>query len=268
MGRTAGRGLMSAVAVALVGVLAVGCPGPPPEVGPLAFSDGFGGTALNAKRWGTCHWWATPEGCTILTNDELEWYQPSQVAVADGALRLTARPGSVDAHGRHFPYVSGMVSAGRPGDRPQDRARHAFTYGRVEVRFRIPAGRGTWPAIWMLPASNAELPEIDLLEVHGQTPDRPAVTFHPADGRRQRRDVRTADLSQGWHVVTLDWAPGSLIWTIDGVERFRITGATVPDEPMYLVANLAIGGDAGPPDATTPFPATFLIDRVRIWARP
>jgi beta-glucanase (GH16 family) len=161
-----------------------------------------------------------------------------------------------------------MVSSGRGGDRPEDAARFAFTYGRVEVRFRIPRGAGTWPAIWMLPVTNEELPEIDLLEVRGQAPDLPAMTLHPTKGARQRREVRTADLSTGWHTVTLDWAPGRLVWTIDGVERFRVLGDAVPSEPMHLVANLAIGGDAGPPAATTPFPARFLIDRVRVRSLP
>lgn len=257
-----------ALTLVLVASLALtGCPGGEPEVGRLVLTDDFSGTTLGPS-WGTCHWWATPQGCTILTNDELEWYRPSQVTVRDGLLRLTAEPGSVDAHGRHFPYVSGMVSSGRGGERPEDRPRFAFTYGRVEVRFRIPRGAGTWPAIWMLPVTNGELPEIDLLEVRGQTPDLPAMTLHPTSGARQRREVRTADLSTGWHTVTLDWAPGRLVWSIDGVERFRVTGAAVPSEPMHLVANLAVGGDAGAPNGSTPFPARFLIDRVRVWARP
>ena len=256
-----------ALALVLVGSLTLtGCPGGEPEVGRLALADDFDGTTLGST-WGTCHWWG-PTGCTILTNDELEWYRPAQVTVRDGLLRLTAEPGSVDAHGRHFPYVSGMVSSGRGGDRPADRARFAFTYGRVEVRFRIPRGTGTWPAIWMLPVTNEERPEIDLLEVRGDAPDLPAMTLHPEAGKRRRREVRTADLSTGWHTVTLDWAPGRLVWSIDDVERFRVIGAAVPSEPMHLVANLAIGGDAGPPTASTPFPATFLIDRVRVWAQP
>ncbi|HMJ75056.1 MAG TPA: glycoside hydrolase family 16 protein [Iamia sp.] len=258
-------GLWAALVLVSV-LLAGGCPAEPPAVGKLRFADEFSGTTLSGK-WGTCHWWA-PDGCTILTNDELEWYQRSQVTVRDGMLRLTAQPGSVDAHGRHFPYVSGMISSGRPGDRPQDKPRVAFTYGRVEVRFRIPTGKGTWPAIWMLPVTNKPLPEIDLLEVRGDAPDLPAMAFHPASGARKRREVRTANLSTGWHIVTLDWAPKLLVWSIDGVERFRVTGAAVPSEPMYLIANLAIGGDAGTPTAATPFPARFLIDRVKIWDRP
>lgn len=263
MPRTRAPGL----AVALVGLLvAAGCSASRPASARLVFSDRFDGTDLSARRWGTCHWWA-PDGCTIETNDELEGYVASQVAVRDGALALTAVEDPVVVQDLRLPYRSGMVSTGRPGDEPTDEPRFAFTYGRVEVRFRIPRATGSWPAIWMLPASNEALPEIDLLEVHGQTPDRPAVTLHTTDGGRERRDVRTADLSTGWHTVRLDWGPGRLVWSIDGVEALRVTGDDVPSEPMYLVANLAVGADAGEPDPAT-FPATFLIDHVRVWARP
>lgn len=249
------RGLR-AVALAAAVAVAAGCPGGPPQ-GRALLDEGFSGRGLG-RGWATCHWWA-PDGCTILTNDELEWYQRSQVSVRDGALRLTAEPGAVDAHGRHFPYVSGMVSSGPSV---------AFTYGRVEARFRVPRGAGLWPAIWMLPASQEALPEIDLVEVRGARPDLPAMTFHEADGGRRRREVRTADLSEGWHTVTLDWAPGRLAWAIDGTVHLVVTGDEVPDEPMYLVANLAVGGDGGRPTAATPFPATFLVDHLTVRALP
>ncbi|HYI61123.1 MAG TPA: glycoside hydrolase family 16 protein [Acidimicrobiales bacterium] len=260
-----GRALR-ALAVAVLAFGATGCP-PPAEVGALLLDEGFPGTALARSRWGTCHWWG-PDGCTILTNDELEWYRAEQVEVRGGVLRLTARPEVTVAEGRTFPYLSGMVSSGRPGDEPTDRPRFAFTYGRVEARFRVPRGTGLWPAIWMLPVTNRSLPEIDLVEVYGHAPDRPSMTFHDSAGGRKRREVQTADLSVGWHTVVLDWSRDRLTWSIDGVDRFSVTGAQVPREPMYLVANLAVGGPAGAPTAATRFPATFLVDSVRVWAAP
>jgi beta-glucanase (GH16 family) len=254
-----------ALALVLVGALA-GCGRDPrhaaPGVGALVLHDGFDGDAL-APTWGTCHWWAT-SGCTILTNDELQWYVPERVAVRGGSLHLTATPDPVVGEGRRFPYTSGMVSSGRPGDAPADRPRFAFTYGRVEVRFRVPRGAGTWPAIWLLPTTNEALPEIDLLEVHGSAPRRPSVTLHTSDGGRERRAVDTADLSEGWHTVRLDWHPGRLTWSIDGDEAMTVRDG-VPDEPMYLVANLAVGGDAGRP-ADDALPATFVVDDVKVWS--
>ncbi len=259
--------IFAALALAALSLTVTGCPPEDMATGRLLLDERFDGAALDGERWGTCHWWA-PDECTIITNDELEWYRPEQVAVRGGALRLTARPEAVVAEGRTFPYVSGMVSSGRPGDEPADRARFAFTYGRVEARFRIPAGDGLWPAIWMLPVTNHHLPEIDLVEVYGHAPGRPSVTLHDARGGRTRREVRTADLSVGWHTVRLDWTPDRLAWSIDGTTHLVVTGAKVPRQPMYLVANLAVGGPAGPPTGATAFPATFSIDSVRVWARP
>lgn len=257
------------VALVLLVLGATGCP-PPDDGGGrgrLVLADDFSGSGLDRSRWGTCHWWG-PDGCTILTNDELEWYRPEQVAVRGGALRLTAEPRVTVVEGRTFPYASGMVSSGRPGDEPHHRPRVAFTYGRVEVRFRVPRGAGLWPAVWMLPVTNRELPEIDLLEVYGDRPDRPSMTLHDTGGGRSRREVRTADLSEGWHTVALDWAPGRLAWSIDGTVHHTVLGPTVPAEPMYLVANLAVGGPAGAPTEATRLPATFLVDDIRVWARP
>lgn len=258
---------LAAVVVAALSLTVTGCPPEDMGTGRLLLDEGFAGSSLDRTRWGTCHWWGT-DGCTILTNDELEWYRPEQVAVRDGVLHLTARPRATEAEGRTFPYASGMVSSGRPGDEPSDRARFAFTYGRVEARFRIPAGEGLWPAIWMLPVTNEARPEIDLLEVYGHAPGQPSMTLHDSRGGRTRREARTADLSVGWHTVRLDWAPDRLVWSIDGTQHLVVTGAKVPREPMYLVANLAVGGPAGTPTAATRLPATFLIDSVRVWARP
>lgn len=231
----------------------------------ILLDDDFSGAGLDRDLWGTCHWWG-PTGCTIETNDELEWYQARQVEVVDGELRLTAEADPITVDEGRFPFRSGMVSSGPPDAEPGSEARFAFTYGRVEARLRVPDVAGTWPAVWLLPADRDHLPEIDLLEVYGSAPDQAQMTFHDDDGGRRRREVGVGDLSAGWHTVTLDWRPGSLVWSVDGSTRFTVTGDDVPDEPMYLVLNLAVGGPAGDPAPDAAFPATFVVDRVRVWA--
>jgi len=68
-------------------------------------------------------------------------------------------------------------------------------------------------------------------------------------------------------VFGLEWTPDSIVWTIDGVERKRHTGDGVPQVDMYVILNLAIGGNwPGAPDATTAFPAAYQIDYVRAYA--
>jgi beta-glucanase (GH16 family) len=75
------------------------------------------------------------------------------------------------------------------------------------------------------------------------------------------------DFSQDWHVFALDWRPDALVWFVDGVERWRFTDASaIPAESMYLLINLAVGGEwPGSPDATTVFPSLLLVDYVRVW---
>jgi len=72
-----------------------------PEKGALLFDESFGGTSLNTNRWSPCYHWAT-DGCTNLSNDELEWYVPEQVKVTDGVLSLEADPAKCEAWRRNI----------------------------------------------------------------------------------------------------------------------------------------------------------------------
>lgn len=271
---SAGRTVWAALVAAALLVAGMQACEPASPSGPRAegrwsrtFHDTFDGTALDESKWGTCFWWDEGDGCTILSNDEDQWYVPGQVQVRDGHLSLIVEPAPSTHLGRTFDFASGMISAGRLGDDEDDVARHAFTFGSVEVRFRAPAGDGLWPAIWMLPVTNESLPEIDLLEQYGSDTTRASMTLHAEEGGEQvknRSYVDTADLSEGWHTVGLDWAAGRLIWFLDGEEVYRVEGDRVPAEPMYLVVNLAVGGSAGEP-AGTAFPSSILVDEITVW---
>ena len=75
-------------------------------------------------------------------------------------------------------------------------------------------------------------------------------------------------IRDSFHTYGVDWSPGRIIYYLDGQETYRIEGDEVSSEQMYLLANLAIGGDfPGPPDETTVFPATFELDYIRVWQR-
>ena len=94
----------------------------------------------------------------------------------------------------------------------------------------------------------------------------------PARIREQVLGKKThpGDLSEGWHVFGLKWEPGALTWTVDGKQTWRVTQReAIPHEPMYLIADLAVGGNyPEPPNAQTPFPSTLLVDSIRAWKRP
>lgn len=237
--------------------------------GKLIFDDEFNGSQLDSRHWSTCFWWGK-QGCTIATNNELEWYQPSQVTVTDGAVRLVAARSAVrdSASGKVYPFASGMISTGPPPGRGQ--AKFAFLYGRVEARIRVPDGRGLWPGFWLLPVDRSSLPEIDVMEIIGQRPDELKIHLHYQDSDGNEQVVGATRLLRsrpgGWHVYGIDWKPDSLTWLVDGRRLLHVSGAAVPHVPMYLLANLAVGGDEpGPPSAATRFPSTMEIDWMRIW---
>ena len=233
-----------------------------PRPGPaLLLDEGFDRASIDPSLWGTCYWW----GCTIDANDELEWYEASQVRVAGGHLNLVAEPGPVTTEDDGtYPYRSGMITTGpEEEDGP---ARFSFRYGSVEARIRVPAGKGLWSALWMLPAEGDSEPEVDILEVLGHDTTRSHHTLHPeGDGEELAKERSGPDLSGGWHVYRLDWSPGELRWFVDGTQVFLVKGEDVPDVPMYLMANLAVGGWwPGPPDEATRFPATMAVDYIRV----
>jgi beta-glucanase (GH16 family) len=250
---------------------------PPTPVGQqsgwsLIFRDEFEGTALDTSKWTTCYWWDwNNQGCTNSGNNELEWYQPDEVLVSDGSVHLRAQQQSVVASdGKTFQFTSGMISSGRNREDPAP-AGLVFQYGFVEIKAKLPSGQGVWPAFWMLPNDNQSKPEIDIMEVLGDAPDTVHMSLHylKENGSvgRETKFWAGPDFSSDWHTFALDWEPNLMVWYIDGIERWRYSNPTnIPNQPMYLLMNLAVGGDwPGAPDSTTIFPSYYEIDYVRAW---
>lgn len=163
------------------------------------------------------------------------------------------------------PFLSGIITS-------YDAFR--FLYGRVEMRARMPAGKGLWSAFWLLngyynqdqPAD----PEIDIIEAIGDatTTANHAYHYNGANGDYISAEFRAPmpDFSADYHVYGVEWSEGRVIWSVDGVETHRLEGPQVSSEQMYILANLAVGGDfPGDPDETTQYPARFEIDYIRVW---
>jgi beta-glucanase (GH16 family) len=270
------RHLATAPVAALVAVLALALwlPGNSGGIGGrsgwrLVLNEDFRGHALDARRWRTCFWWATTT-CSIEPNGELQLYTRANVAVAGGDLTLSARRQSrVGWNGKRYAYTSGMVMSGGRGAR--GRRGFAFTYGRAEARIKVPRGAGLLPAFWLLPASGASRPEIDVMEILGGSPsvDRMHVHYAGTGGRTDAaaRNWTGPDFSAGWHTFAVDWEPHAITWSVDGVRRWRVTRpAAIPHQPMYLLLTLAVGGDfPGPPDGATVFPNQLRVASVRVW---
>lgn len=178
------------------------------------------------------------------SNNELSVYETEQVSFSGGdTIRLTAERKGSD-------YVSGMAESAQ-----------SYLYGEFSFTVTVPEGTGLFPAIWMLNTKGTALPEIDIYEHVGTEPDRYSGVLHYFSDKK-RRAYFIYDFESGMprqYTVGLSWHKGLLIWTLDGAEVFR-TESHVPDEPMYLIMSLAVGGDwPGDPDEYTVFPACFTV---------
>ena len=145
-------------------------------------------------------------------------------------------------------------------------------YGVFEVRARVPKGRGLWSCIWLLPAAGGWPPEIDILEILGDRPTTLVTTWHSAaSGEHTMGPVATEipDASADFHTYAIDWDADQIRWYFDG---FEVAHAQTPADmhvPMYLLMNLAVGGNwPGSPDTNTQFPAALSIDWIRAYQRP
>ena len=161
-------------------------------------------------------------------------------------------------------------------------SRANWIYGRIDVRAKLPKGRGTWPAIWMLGTAIREVGwpdcgEIDIMEHVGFDPGRIHANIHTkAYNHVQRTNKGNAVLvsapDEGFHVYSAMWTPDQISMSVDRREYFTFPreaggNAVWPfDKHHYLILNLAIGGSWGGQKGIDDgaFPARFEIDYVRI----
>jgi hypothetical protein len=212
--------------------------------------------------------WLSSELAVYPNGDAITLGQYSPFSVEHDALVITAertpatmRP-LIPASFAHD-YISGAISS------------YPFsqTYGYFELRGRLPAGRGLWPAFWLMPVDMSWPPEIDVMEVLGQEPTRIFTTVHSrrlANGTWIGLGTKTADLSLNDHLFGVDWGPDRMRFYVD--RRLVFSQPTPEDchKPFYIIANLAVGGPTswpGAPDAGTPFPAHFRIASIQAWQR-
>ncbi len=107
------------------------------------------------------------------------------------------------------------------------------------------------------------------MEILGDTTNVQHMNYHYSGGDAGATWTSPDDFSANYHIFGVDWEPGAITWYVDGVERYRFTNtAYISNEPMYVLLNLAVGGDwPGSPDASTVFPNYFDVDYVRIWQK-
>jgi beta-glucanase (GH16 family) len=237
--------------------------------------------AAGTSRWNLT--WAQefngPTGARPAARDWAYYTDRAENVSMDGHghLAITAvrehLPGMVPCDWGPCDITSGRITT---------KGRFGQAYGRFEARIRVPAGRGLWPAFWMLGNLPGQPPfpasgEIDAAEVLGQFPNTVYGTVHGTGfvtpGIGGHAVLRTGALADAFHVYGVRWSPGVVTWLLDGHPYYTVhksslrAGQRWPfDHPFYLILNLAVGGTAvGPPTTATPFPARMLVDWVRVY---
>jgi len=237
----------------------------------LVWSDEFDGTgAPESTRWV----YETRGNESGWGNRELQWYRgggTENAFVADGLLHVVARREAL--HGKH--YSSARLSTRGKGD---------WKYGRLEIRAKLPAGRGTWPAIWMLSTDDKyrgwpQSGEIDIMEHVGHNPGSIHASIHTKSFNHIQRTQKTAvtdvcDCSTAFHVYALEWDERAVKVFVDDRHYFTFENpGTGPDawpfdERFHLILNVAVGGSWGGQKGVDDgcFPQTMLVDYVRVYA--
>jgi len=235
----------------------------------LVWSDEFDANPVNTQNWtfetGTGDWgWG---------NNELQNYTNGNNAeIVGGKLIITARK------------VNDLTETGSyTSTRMITRGKKEFRYGRIEIKAKLPAGKGVWPAIWMLGANLSTVGwpacgEIDIMEYVGYEPNTVHSTVHTTAGSGGNGSGSSKTLTtceEEFHIYGLIWTAQSLIFYTDTPESVTHTYAPATktaenwpfNEPQFFIFNLAIGGTWGGAQGidNTIFPQTLEIDYVRVY---
>jgi beta-glucanase (GH16 family) len=234
----------------------------------LVWNDEFNGTAVDSNKW---EYEVNGSGGG---NNELQYYTDryQNSYVDSGSLVIVARQESY--LGRQ--YTSARMRTKYKGD---------WTYGHFEIRAKLPFGRGTWPAIWMLPTDWVyggwpASGEIDIMEhvgydqnvIHGSTH---CQKYYFKIGTQKSGTVRIPNVSTEYHVYAVDWFEDRIDFFVDGVKYFTSWNDGSGwqgwpfDKRFHLILNIAVGGDWGGAQGidTSIFPQKMYIDYVRVYTK-
>jgi len=240
----------------------------------MVWQDEFLGTELNETDWN----YRIGNGCPNLCgfgNNELQYYRKQNAIVANDLLTITAKKETFASN----QYTSTRINTF---------GKISVPYGRIDVRARLPFGKGIWPAIWMMGNNKSAVGwpacgEIDMMELRGSAPNKANGTIHykNASGVHQYPPSKNHILSSGtyhdeFHVFSLVRTEGKIQWYVDDIlfnTKFysQLNLGSQPNpflQDFYIILNLAVGGNYdGNPNSSTIFPQTMEIDYVRVFEK-
>ena len=225
--------------------------GDPPTWADEFFQDG----APNSENW------TYDLGAGGWGNNELQTYTNSStnVKVEDGLLKIIAKTNGSS-------YTSSRLKS---------QGLYQFTYGRVDIRAKLPSSAGTWPALWMLGANFPsvgwpECGEIDIMEQTGWDKNKTLGTCHwyntaSSSHASYGLDTTVSTSTSEFHVYSVEWNTTSIRILVDDVQFFVMNSgsSSIPSSPFesdfFLILNVAMGGSLG-----GDIPANFTEDSMEI----
>ncbi|MFZ5948562.1 MAG: family 16 glycosylhydrolase [Stygiobacter sp.] len=227
----------------------------------LVWSDEFDGTSINSSYWT----FETGTGTNGWGNNELQYYtnRSENAKIENGMLVITARQESYA--GRNY------TSA-----RMKTQGKKSFKYGKIEARMKLPVGKGSWPAFWMLGDNITfvgwpKCGEIDIIE-HVNSDQAVYGTIHYDDNGHVSKGGNTSTDVTQFHVYSIEWDSNTIKWFVDGRQYYFVyivNGVNSTEEfhnPFFIILNLAIGGNwPGNPDGSMQFPISMYVDYVRVY---
>lgn len=217
--------------------------------------------------------WGYDQGGGGWGNNELQFYtteRKENAWIENGHLIISAR--KEDYKNRN--YTSARMVTKNKGD---------WKYGRIEVKARLPKGKGIWPAIWMLPTKSVyggwpKSGEIDIMEFVGYMPDSVFGSVHTGlynhtIGTQRTKGIVYKDLATAFHVYAIEWTEEKISFLIDDKKYYEFKnersgpGAWPFDQEFHLILNIAVGGNWGGKYGVDDsiFPQTMEIDYVRVY---
>lgn len=258
----------------------------------LTFNEDFNGSSLDLNKWTPCFSWAGDyNGCTTSFNAGREAYQPSQVQLSNGTVKLIAEPANPKIWG--LDYKSGLISTTNKPFSVTGVTRgpslYKFTYGYVEARLKMPAKKGFFTAFWLLPVSKCQSGnnwpyeyEIDIVEALGGNDPYAYQTIHYSNGlascsnRGQQyhaepygkcKNWTSSDLYGNFHTFGVNWQSSYVDFYIDGTKCGRFT-TEVWKSDMEIILNLMVDHSwqcAYPSLCGASGSATLEADYVKVW---
>ena len=206
-------------------------------------------------------------------NGEKQYYTENRAKnakVENGVLYITARKEEYERN----KYTSARLVTKNKGD---------WLYKRIEVRAKLPQGRGTWPAIWMLPTewNYGAWPssgEIDIMEhvgfnqgvIHGTVHTK---SYNHKIGTQKGKSIKLENVSDKFHIYSIEWYPNKIMFFVDDIHYYTFNNEMLSwrewpfDTPFHLILNIAVGGGWGGQKGIDDniWPQTMEVDYVRVY---